>query len=337
MGGGGFDVEVGQMDLARQLFDRQQKHMTAIGEYVRSHCAASGAFSGWIMSTMRGHYTDCLDSATTGMGHGAEIAGHCSDKIQQTQKTYLAMDRRAYERFAAQQKAAGIKVAAYQAPPWGGVLGPAQDGFQPATASGDPGRVRSAWGAAGELGAVPAGLLKKGVPSTDPTHNWSRQPYNWREEGWDWKKWGGNTTLELANNGRSLLDNALADDGQTGQERAAARYQDLSDRYDRAFDRGHGFAGSRVPDGTRYEGAADADGNIVNDKRPGSAWTQGVKDDLKVANDAKEAYSTVTESFKAGKDLYDAAGDDLHVHQVASGPSNSGSYTWSENDKGGTW
>ena len=36
MGGGGFDVEMGQMDLAQQLFDRQQGHMAAIRGYVSS-------------------------------------------------------------------------------------------------------------------------------------------------------------------------------------------------------------------------------------------------------------------------------------------------------------
>ena len=337
MGGGGFDVEIGQMDLVRQLFDRQQQHMTAISAYVRSNCTAAGAFSGWIMSTMHGHYTDCLDSATTGLGHGAGIAGHCSDKIQLTQKTYLAIDRRAYERFAAQQKAAGVKVAAYQPPPGGGVLGPPTDGYTAPLGPAADGRVRSAWGAAGQAAGIPAGLLQKGVPGTDPTHNWNRQPYNWREEGWNWKKWGGNTTLELANNARTRVDDALAGEGQTGQQRAAARHHGLSERYDRYYDRGHSFAGPHVPDGTRYEGAADADGTIVNDKRPGSAWTQGLKDDITVATDAKEAYDTVKESFKAGHELYTAASADIHVHQVAGGPSNSGAYTWSENDKGGTW
>jgi hypothetical protein len=336
MGGGGYDVEIGQMDLAQQLFQRQQQHMTAIGSYVSSNCAASGAFSGLIMSTMRGHYTDCLSSATTGMGHGAEIAGHCSDKIQQTQHTYLAMDRRAYERFAAQQKAAGIKVGAYQPPPGGGVLGPASESYTASSAGGADGG-RSFWGATKEVGAVPAGLMHKGLSSTDPVHNWNRRGYNWREEGWEWKKWAGDKALKATNHTRAWLDDRLADDGQTGQQRAAARYHDLGDRYDRAFDRGHSFAASHVPDGTHYAGASDADGNIVNDKRPGSAWTHGLKDDIKTVKDVQDAYGTVKDSIEAGKGLYEAVGNDIHVHEVASGPSNSGSYSWSKNDKGGTW
>ncbi|MGZ4697678.1 MAG: hypothetical protein ACXVGT_09255, partial [Oryzihumus sp.] len=344
MGGGGYDVEIGQMDLAQQLFQRQQEHMAAVGSYVGKHCTASGAFDGLIMSTMRGHYTDCLSSATTGMGHGAEIAGHCSDKIQQTQHTYLAMDRKAYERFAAQQKAAGIKVGAYQPPAGGGVLGPPQEVWkQPSewnTSDGkvDGNYVKDGWGAARTALGGTAQFLKKGTLSTDPTHNWNRQPYTWREEGWDWKKWGGDKTLELANNGRARWDAWRGGHhGQTGQERAAARYQGLSENYDHRYDQTHRLTGSHLPDGTRYEGAADADGNVVNDKRPGSAWTQGLKDDIKVMGEAKEAYGTVTEAAKAGQELYGAAANDIHVHEVAGGPSNSGSWTWSGKDKGGTW
>ena len=344
MGGGGFDVEVGQLDLVRQLFDRQQQHMAQIGSYVSEHCAASGAFSGLIMSTMRGHYTDCLDSATTGMGHGAQIASHCSDKTQQTQSTYLAMDRRAYERFAAQQAATGTKVAAYQPPPGGGVLGPPQDGWKkPSQWNTSDGTVGGRYapdgrGAAGTTLGGTVRFLGKGTLSTDPTHSWNREPYNWREEGWEWKKWGGDKSLELANNGRARFDAWRAGrHGQTGQQRVAARYQGLSESYDHRYDQTHHLTGSHLPDGTHYEGARDPDGNVVNDKRPGSAWTHGLKDDFTVMGDAREAYGTATEAFKTGKELLGAAANDLHVHEVANGPSNSGSWTWSGNDKGGTW
>ncbi|WP_406831432.1 hypothetical protein ABEG17_01220 [Pedococcus sp. KACC 23699] len=326
MGDGGFDVEIGQMDRAKQLFDRQQGHMAAINSYIGRTCTAPGAFRG-LMGLLQGHYSDTLASAQTGMTSGAGIAEHCSTKISQTQSTYLDKDRQAYDRFAAKEKAAGRTVAPYKPPAGGGPLGPAQQTF-PGPKAGEAGSGGSAvtylTGTAKEIGK--AGL-QEALDRNDP-ENRRANPNRldqWRAGLYNRCLYGSGEGLDPAGGYRTGDDYSHNTRMQSG--------------FDQGYHRGSRYAADHVPDGTAYTGAADQDGNITQNRRPGSAWASDeATAPVRAVTAGQELYNETTDTIQAGTDLYDAYQTNQDVHHLADGPSNTGSRDWSTHDtKGGTW
>ncbi len=326
MGDGGFDVEIGQMDRARQLFDRQQGHLGAINSYIGSTCTAPGAFKG-LMGLLQGHYSDTLASAQTGMTSGAGIAEHCSSTISQTRSTYLDKDRRAYDRFAAKEKAAGRTVAPYTPPAGGGPLGPARQTF-PGPPPGAPGgggsAVRYLTGTVNDLGRNAA---QAALDRNDPA-NRSANP-NRRDQ---WR--AGRYNRGLYGSGEGL---APTGGYRTGDD--YSHHTRMQSGFDQGYHRGSRYAADHVPDGTGYSGAADQDGHITQNRRPGSAWASDeATAPVRAFQAGQDLYGEGKDTIDAGRDLYDAYGTNQEVHHLADGPSNTGSRDWATHDtKGGTW
>lgn len=324
--GNGFDVEIGQMDLARQLFDRQRGHMTAINTYIGSTCTAPGAFRG-LMGLFQGHYSDTLASAQTGMTSGAGIAEHCSSKIDQTRENYLRQDRAAYDRFAAKEKAAGRTVAPYKPPAGGGPLGPAQSTFP----GPKPGEAGGGASALGYLGGTAKDLGKNAVDAAVDRNDAENRRANpnrydeWRAGRYNRGLYGTGEGLDPAGGYRTGDDYSHNTRMQNG--------------FDRGYYQGSRYAAGHVPDGTAYSGAADQDGNITQNRRPGSAWaTDEATAPVRAYNAGQELYDGVKGTVEAGQDLYDAYQTNQDVNHLADGPANTGSRDWATHDtKGGTW
>ncbi|MGL5867021.1 MAG: hypothetical protein ACRCYX_14355 [Dermatophilaceae bacterium] len=346
MSGNGFEVDTGQLDLTRQLFERQRGHLNAINKYISSTCTAPGAFRG-LMSLLQGHYSDTLGSAQQGMTSGVSIAEHCASTISQTRDTYLRSDRRAYERFAAAQKAAGHAVAPYRPPATAGTLGPAAKGLL------TPGcetykAVPSVWD---RIAQTAGGVVKGGVSATVGRND----PAN-REPNPDW-----------FDRGRAGFHNWRVRRNEEGQDPASG-YRTPEDyshntRMQQRFDQGY-YSGSRraagaLPDDIEYRGAADQDGHITPNRRPGSAWaatelTSGMESagvlgsavtSFFVENDKgniepdiagmRDAIKGVNEGATA---LRDATTTRQEMVDLVEGPANTGSRDWAtDKQTGGSW
>ncbi|HEX8970997.1 hypothetical protein [Oryzihumus sp.] len=339
MGGGGFDVEIGQMDLAQQLFDRQQGHMAAIRGYVSSTCSAPGAFRG-LMSLLHGHYSGCLSQAETGLDHGGQVAEHCASKIGLTRSTYLRMDKAAFDRFAEKEKAAGRTVAPYKPPVGGESLGPARDtvplppGYAKLSRYGADGydEGESAWAAGGKAALKGGWELTResgkdawaiNDPETAPEPNrldqWRAARYNRRLHDQ-----GGGAGLAPAGGYRTGDDYSHETRVQSG--------------FDQGYHRGSRYAASHVPDGTAYSGAADQSGNITQNRRPGSAWApQELGAPVELVHQGQELWKNGHELVAGIGDAQEAWAGQADAQRLADGPANTGGVNWATNDKGGTW
>ncbi|GAA1238515.1 hypothetical protein [Oryzihumus leptocrescens] len=339
MGGGGFDVEIGQMDLAEQLFERQQGHMAAIRGYVSSTCSAPGAFQG-LMSLLRGHYSGCLSQAETGLDHGGQVADHCASKIGLTRSTYLRMDKAAYDRFAEKEKAAGRTVAPYKPPVGGGSLGPARSDVPlpedyakaahfSSTGYYEPGSVLGAAGSAlrdttKEVGAkVIEDSWAINDPETKPKPNWAD---TWR---------AGHYNSDLYNQGNGA---GMDPSGGYRTPEDYAHETKVQSAFDQGYYRGSRYAAGHVPDGTAYSGAADQDGYITQNRRPGSTWApHELGAPLELSNglgELGEKTNGVLDGLAGARDAFESAKD---VNDLAHGAANTAGTTWARTDKGGTW
>lgn len=122
--GQNLDVEIADMDLIKQVFQRQQQHLAAISGYVDSTCRVPGAMSG-VLSFVAGDYASACDTAHQGYENGQTIATTCATKTDETKTALIETDRAQYERYAAHERALGHSVPPYTPPPGGGTLGPA--------------------------------------------------------------------------------------------------------------------------------------------------------------------------------------------------------------------
>lgn len=122
--GKNLDVEIADLDLIEQVFQRQRQHLAAIGSYVDSTCRVPGALSG-VLSFVAGDYGSACDAAHQGYVNGQTIAGTCASKATETKASMLETDRKQYERYAAHERALGHDVPPYTPPKGGGPLGPA--------------------------------------------------------------------------------------------------------------------------------------------------------------------------------------------------------------------
>ena len=122
--GQNLDVEIADMDLIKQVFERQKDHLAKIGSYVDSTCTVPGALSG-VLSFVAGDYSGACDQAHQGYENGQTIASTCATKTGETKAALLETDRKQYERYAAHERALGHDVPPYTPPPGGGTLGPA--------------------------------------------------------------------------------------------------------------------------------------------------------------------------------------------------------------------
>ncbi len=121
--GQNLDVEIADMDLIKQVFQRQQQHLAAINSYVDSTCRVPGALSG-VLSFVAGDYSSACATAHQGYVNGQTIATTCATKTDETKAALVETDRKQYERYAAHERALGHTVPPYKPPAGGGPLGP---------------------------------------------------------------------------------------------------------------------------------------------------------------------------------------------------------------------
>lgn len=312
--------------------------MAAINSYIGRTCTAPGAFKG-LMGLLQGHYSDTLASAQTGMTAGAGIAEHCSSKISQTQSTYLDKDRQAYDRFAAKEKAAGRTVAPYKPPAGGGPLGPAANAYNRPDNYDPTGGLTKGGRYATEnpylAGAKGLGNVAKDGATSTAKDAWGLNKEKNRQSNPDWSD---RTRAGLHNRREYKNGTGMDPDGGYRTPDYYSHNRQTQSGFDQGYMRGTRYAGDHVPDGTHYTGAADQDGHITQNRRPGSAWAgDGVTGAVHAGQVAHEAVTTGQDLYSAGTDFYDAYETNQDVHHLADGPSNTGSRDWASHDKGGTW
>ncbi|MCE1180581.1 MAG: hypothetical protein LWW86_16325 [Micrococcales bacterium] len=321
-------VELDQLDLARQLFDRQKSHMASIDGYISTTCHAPGAFRG-LMTLLQGHYGGALTSAHTGMSSGQTIAGECSSRIVTSRDQIIADDSASATKFA--QQGSGQVLGAAQeryTPPAGSdpLGGKTPDGRYPTNPAGGAWSATS--GAAGdlldELGKKASGIND---PETSPNPTW-----------WDERR-AGRYNRDMYDRGQG---EGLSPSGgyRTGDD--YSYNSRVQSGFDQGYYRGSRWAAGQVPDGTPYEGAADRDGNITQNRRPGSAWmdptvADNVSAPYGLYTEGKDLVDNVTGIWDEGKDLVERWEANQRVNQLADGPSNTGSLQWATNPNGGTW
>lgn len=163
------DVEIADMDLIKQVFQRQQQHLAAISSYVDSTCRVPGALSG-VLSFVAGDYGSACDAAHQGFANGQKIATTCATKTDETKTSMLATDKVQYERYAAHERSLGHIVPAYTPPAGGGALGPAATSADDAAAAAAKFKIN---------GAYPDRLKKTGeVLGYDPNDPFTRSGPN---------------------------------------------------------------------------------------------------------------------------------------------------------------
>jgi hypothetical protein len=307
-------VEIAQMDLIGQVFDRQKGHMQGVGTFVQTNCRASGAFTG-VLGLLEGHYRGAYDAGSKGMTNGATIAEVCSDKTAQTRKTFIDKDRAAYERIAAKN---GVKVP-YEAPrggtlppgaPMGGGSGPGS-GFGPFKFMKDFKDWVDIGGKVGKpLYQDPKGIWK--VKNGDYDKSEVTDPKYWIQRG----------LTKQVNALRQKMD------GMSPSERADYLRQRQRD----AHESGQDAAREHVP------GREDDRGS-----RSPAAGSVTAKDATRIDTASKVAQlpgAVVGETegvIAAGEHLGESIDQTGRVNDAVNGPKNDESINWADKNKGGTW
>jgi len=111
-----FRVEISQLDTVNGVFRLQTGHLGKIQTYVQGNCNAGSGFTGLAVAPLQGHYDRAYQIADTGTGQGKAISQNCTTTMNTTKTEYLAQDRAAYDRMAAQMRRTGQTPPPYRAP-----------------------------------------------------------------------------------------------------------------------------------------------------------------------------------------------------------------------------
>ena len=307
-------VEIAQMDLIGQVFDRQQTHMQGVGQFVRANCGAQGAFTG-VLGLLEGHYRGAYDAGTQGMSNGATIAGVCSEKTAATRSTFVARDQAAYERIAAKQ---GIN-APYEAPRGGTV--------QPGAPIGGPGT--------GGKSSGPFDFMKQfkdwvglGDKVTQPLHSNVKNLWKVKDRDHDLSDMTDPKYWIQRKIPQRFNDWSHGMDGMTPTERG----NELRRRQREAYENGQDWSRDHVPGREDDRGSRSPAGGAMTDKDAGrfNTATKVLQLPGAVVGEGEGLHDTWDR-------LHDIEDQQTAVRQAEAGPKNDGAIKWATKDKGGTW
>ncbi|WP_182112012.1 MULTISPECIES: hypothetical protein [unclassified Actinotalea] len=108
-------VEVGALDLVRQLAERQAGHLRAIRDHLDAHTTLSGV-GGAVMLCLRGQYDEGRRVALEGFEQGVRICENVAEQAAATRRDYVAADRAAWTRLQALAQELGVSVPPFSDP-----------------------------------------------------------------------------------------------------------------------------------------------------------------------------------------------------------------------------
>lgn len=357
---GDFRVEISQLDTVNGVFTLQTGHMTKVQSYVQTNCNAGNGFTGLAVAPLQGHYDRAYSIADVGTGQGRTISENCTTTLNGTKRNYLAQDRAAYDRMAAQMRAVGDTPPPYR-PPGAGPAPQSGSSLAGATPdSGSWGDVKKAIGAPADafqyvdkgrsLGPLGSGMEAPKPPEYPDNLN----PAKWREYAmasriyngmtgrWDdqtalehnQRNTGGNTswTREDAQN---LREQAYQSDRQTARDGFWNQVDWAeADRRNGADTTGNS---SYTADDMRTEREATYSNPAPTDGR-GTTW-----DANQTFGAAQRTLGLPGALISTGEGLINTVDNRIEaetlsrdVQASADGPSNDGSINWA-NESGGNW
>ena len=298
----GFEVEIADMDLLQQVFDRQQAHLDAIKQYVTGNCTTPGGF-GIVLQPLAPHYERAYDDGVTGLGNGATVAEACSTKIVETKQALLDTDRKQYERYAQHEAALGHDVPPYTPPAGGGALPPASGGY---TEPGEEGK----------------------YPSLE-------DPYKWlASKGYDGAETAARVGHTPEHSAGGPADEPGSDTHEGGEHRADGSDPSGSDTSGSGSSDG-GSSGSGSADGGSSGSGSSGSGSDGPQHRAGGGRHEA-PDGPNVIDKATDIYNAPGEYIETGQDLAETAETSQDLDEAADGPSNDDQTEWA-NSGGGSW